>query len=60
VTTKNDVTGDSLVSKPLSKDGEENWDRIFGKKMREQKLTVEDMDQLSMPKHNDYGRSSES
>lgn len=30
--TKNDVTGDSLVSKPLSKAGEENWDRIFGKK----------------------------
>jgi hypothetical protein len=60
VATKNDVTGDSLVSKPLSKDGEENWDRIFGKKIREQKLTVEDMDQLSMPKHNNNGRSSES
>lgn len=30
--SKNDITGDSLVNKPLSKQGEENWDRIFGKK----------------------------
>lgn len=29
--SKNDITGDSLVNKPLSKQGEENWDRIFGK-----------------------------
>jgi hypothetical protein len=43
VATKNDVTGDSLVSKPLSKDGEENWDRIFGKRIKEQKLNHEDM-----------------
>lgn len=30
--SKNDITGDSIHSKPLSKEGEENWDRIFGKK----------------------------
>jgi len=30
--SKNDITGDSLVNKPLSKQGEKNWDRIFGKK----------------------------
>lgn len=29
--SKNDITGDSIRSKPLSKEGEENWDRIFGK-----------------------------
>jgi hypothetical protein len=32
--SKNDITGDSLVNKPLSKQGEENWDRIFGKKSK--------------------------
>lgn len=30
--SKNNITGDSIRSKPLSKEGEENWDRIFGKK----------------------------
>ena len=28
---KNDITGDRLISKSLSKEGEANWDRIFGK-----------------------------
>ena len=40
---QNDHTGARLVSKPLSKDGEDNWDRIFGKRIKEQKLTTEDM-----------------
>jgi hypothetical protein len=31
------------VSKPLSKDGQDNWDRIFGKRIKEQKLSTEDM-----------------
>ena len=30
--SKNDITGDSIRSKPLSKAAEDNWDRIFGKK----------------------------
>ena len=30
--TRNDVTGDALISRKLSKEGEENFDRIFGKK----------------------------
>lgn len=30
--SKNDITGDSIRSKPLSKEAEENWDRIFRKK----------------------------
>ena len=30
--TWNDITGDPLVSRTLSKEGEENFDKIFGKK----------------------------
>jgi hypothetical protein len=30
--SKNDITGDSIRSKPLSKEAEDNWDRIFHKK----------------------------
>jgi|TARA_B110000908_G_C10245253_1_gene448426 hypothetical protein len=30
--TKNDITGDSIRSKALSKQGRDNWDTIFGKK----------------------------
>jgi hypothetical protein len=29
--SKNDITGDSIRSKPLSKEAEDNWDRIFKK-----------------------------
>lgn len=29
--TKNDITGDEIKSKALSKQGKENWDRIFNK-----------------------------
>ncbi len=41
--SQNDHTGARLVSKPLSKDGQDNWDRIFGKRIKEQKLSTEDM-----------------
>lgn len=30
--TWNDITGDPLVSRNLTKEGEENFDKIFGKK----------------------------
>ena len=30
--TWNDITGDPLVSRSLTKEGEENFDKIFGKK----------------------------
>ena len=33
--TRNDVTGDALISRTLSKEGEANWDLIFGKKKKE-------------------------
>lgn len=32
MTTKNDITGDLLKSKPTTKDYETNYDRIFGNK----------------------------
>jgi hypothetical protein len=41
--SKNDITGDSIRSKPLSKEAEDNWDRIFAKRIKEQKLSHEDM-----------------
>lgn len=31
--SRNDVTGDRLINKRLSKEGEDNWDKIFGKKI---------------------------
>jgi hypothetical protein len=49
--SQNEHTGARLVSKTLSKEGQENWDLIFGKRIKEQKLTQEDlimnMDQVS-------------
>ena len=33
--SKNDITGDRLINKTLSKEGEANWDRIFSKKNKE-------------------------
>lgn len=41
--SRNDITGDSIRSKPLSKEAEDNWDRIFGKRIKEQKLSNDDM-----------------
>ena len=35
--SKNDITGDKIQTKGiLSKEGEDNWDRIFGKKKKEE------------------------
>lgn len=30
--TKNEITGARLINKRLSKEGEDNWDKIFKKK----------------------------
>jgi len=32
MTSKNDITGDRLINKTLSKEGEANWDKIFSNK----------------------------
>ena len=37
MTSRNDITGDKIQSKSLSKQGRDNWDSIFGKN----KKTVE-------------------
>jgi hypothetical protein len=35
--SKNDITGDSIRTKGiLSEEGEQNWDRIFGKKKKQE------------------------
>jgi hypothetical protein len=31
MSNKNDITGDRIINKKLSKEGEDNWDRIFKK-----------------------------
>ena len=33
--TTNDITGDALISRKLTKEGENNWDKIFGVKKKE-------------------------
>ena len=39
--TKNDITGDSIVSKILSQAGRDNWDNIFApKKTAEQWIAI--------------------
>lgn len=35
MTAQNDITGDEIRSKPNSDAYRENWDRIFGKKKKE-------------------------
>lgn len=37
MTTKNDITGDALKSKPSSDKYRENWERIFGQKKKDNK-----------------------
>jgi hypothetical protein len=40
--TKNDITGDSIISKTNTKQYEDNWDKIFGKKKKPEELFDED------------------
>jgi hypothetical protein len=45
--SRNDITNDKIQTKGvLSKEGEDNWDRIFGKRIKEQKLSSEDLQSL--------------
>lgn len=43
VATKNDITGDALISKVNNKQYEDNFDRIFGKKPVVTPTTPEDV-----------------
>ena len=47
--SKNNITGDRLINKTLTKEGEENWDKIFGKK----KLRVDDAHNLLIEEDDD-------
>lgn len=38
--SRNDITGDSIRSKPLSKEAEDQWDIIFGKKKQSRIDTI--------------------
>ena len=42
--TRNDITGDALISKTNSKEYEANWDRIFGKKKQEETFDEDRID----------------
>jgi hypothetical protein len=35
MSNRNDITGDKIINKKLSKEGEDNWDLIFPKKKKE-------------------------
>jgi len=42
MTSRNDVTGDSLKTKPSSNEYRSNWDAIFGKKKEQNETTKEE------------------
>ena len=45
--SRNEITGDKIQTKGiLSKEAEDNWDRIFSKKIKEQKLSLDDMKEM--------------
>ena len=45
--SKNDITGDKIQTKGiLSKEGVAQWDIIFGKRIKEQKLSLDDMKEM--------------
>ena len=45
--TKNDITGDTLSSKPTTDKYRDNWERIFGNKSREKALREKALDELA-------------
>lgn len=47
--TRNDVTGDSLVSKVSSEAYKANWDAIFGKKKEAPKVDEPKVEQPKQP-----------
>lgn len=49
MTTKNEITGDSLITRASSEAYRNNWDKIFGKKKdkQEQEPSLDELTQLS-------------
>ncbi len=50
MTDKNPITGDLLQSRMNSKEFEENFDRIFRKRINEQKLNNDDLAEYELNK----------
>ena len=48
--SRNNITGDRLINKRLSKEGEDNWDKIFGKKIKKQKMSNDDLPEYELDK----------
>lgn len=58
--SKNDITGDSIKSKALSKQGRDNWDNIFGKKtdIKTRKITPDHATTKTHKDKSKYDRKS--
>jgi|TARA_R110002124_G_scaffold47397_1_gene141173 hypothetical protein len=55
--TKNDMTGDTLISRVSNKNYSDGWDRIFGKKSQKEKQ--QDMTELNGDGNRERGRNGE-
>jgi hypothetical protein len=55
--TKNDMTGDTLISRVSNKNYNDGWDRIFGKKSQKEKQ--QDMTELNCDGNRERGRNGE-
>mgnify|MGYP003668169348 FL=1 len=55
--TKNDMTGDTLISRVSNKNYNDGWDRIFGKKSQKEKQ--QDMTELNGDGNRERGRNGE-
>ena len=55
--TKNDMTGDTLISRASNKNYNDGWDRIFGKKSQKEKQ--QDMTELNGDGNRERGRNGE-
>jgi hypothetical protein len=49
--SRNDITGDNIISKPITKDYENNYEAIFGKSPKREQYIPDDVKQL--PKNDD-------
>ena len=55
--TKNDMTGDTLISRVSNKNYNDGWDRIFGNKNQKEKQ--QDMTELNGDGNRERGRNGE-
>jgi len=48
--SRNNITGDRLINKRLSKEGEDNWDKIFDKKEDNADIIIPNLDKTQLTK----------